>query len=176
RPYIANYPIAVGNLAVTAFKKNHDAAEPHSFIVEGSGITIGVFTDIGKVCEQLEYHFSKCHAAFLETNYDDEMLEKGAYPYHLKKRISGDKGHLSNAQALALFKKHKAPFLNHVFLSHLSRDNNSPELVHQLFSKHADTAKVIVASRYSETELFTITETFTTRSHSAKAEQLSLFS
>jgi phosphoribosyl 1,2-cyclic phosphodiesterase len=176
RPYIANNPIAVGNMVVTAFKKNHDAAEPHSFIVEGNSITIGVFTDIGKVCEQLEYHFSLCHAAFLEANYDDEMLEKGAYPYHLKKRISGDKGHLSNAQALELFKKHKAPFLNHVFLSHLSRDNNSPELAHQLFSKHAGATKVVVASRYSETELFTITDNHNARATKVNAMQLSLFS
>jgi phosphoribosyl 1,2-cyclic phosphodiesterase len=145
--------IMVGKLSVTAFPKFHDADDPHSFIVEGHDITIGVFTDIGVVCEHVVANFKLCHAVFLETNYDEGMLENGMYPIYLKQRIKSDKGHLSNDQALELFAKHRPEFMKHVFLSHLSKENNSPELVKELFLKNAGIAKIEVASRSEEMEL-----------------------
>ena len=148
--------VSIGNLSVTAFRKSHDASDPHSFMVSGNNINIGVFTDIGYPGKELIRHFKKCHAAFLETNYCEEMLETGSYPKHLKKRISGRKGHLSNTQALELYKKYKPPHLSHLILSHLSENNNKPELVYELFKPYADLTRIIVASRYEETELFTI--------------------
>src|SRR5690606_28367188 len=113
--------------------KFHDASEPHSFIVSCNEVTVGVFTDIGTPCENLVRYFRQCHAAFLEANYDEEMLEKGRYPYFLKERIRGGKGHLSNKQTLELFTSCKPSYMSHLFLSHLSRDNNSPDLVLDLF-------------------------------------------
>lgn len=148
--------IAIGSLSITAFPKLHDAADPHSFLVSGNGITIGVFTDIGSSCKHVIAHFRQCHAAFLETNYDEDMLENGRYPPHLKKRISGDYGHLSNRQAFELFQAHRPEFMSHVLLSHLSKENNKPELALDLFTNHAGKTKIIVASRYKETDLFTI--------------------
>ena len=156
RPFLADQCVTIGSLSVTAFKKYHDASEPHSFIAEGNGIKVGVFTDIGFPCEKVIHYFKQCHAAFLEANYDEQMLEEGRYPYYLKKRISGDKGHLSNTQALRLFTQHKPAFMSHLFLSHLSRDNNSPHMVRELFMQHAGNTAITVASRYSETEVFTI--------------------
>jgi len=148
--------VSVGSLRVLGFPKVHDAADPHSFIIRCGEICIGVFTDLGVPCEQLIHHFRQCHAAFLETNYDKEMLENGRYPWHLKKRISGGMGHLSNLQALEVFCAHRPSFMSHLFLSHLSKDNNRPELVQELFEQHADGVKIIVASRYEETKLYTI--------------------
>jgi phosphoribosyl 1,2-cyclic phosphodiesterase len=152
-------PVQVGALTVTGFPKFHDAADPHSFIVAYQDIKVGVFTDIGTPCEHVIRHFQQCHAAFLEANYDEEMLDKGYYPHHLKRRIKGDKGHLSNAQALSLFTTHKPPFMSHVLLSHLSRDNNNPELVKDLFTTFAGGTQVIVASRYAETPVYRVTST-----------------
>jgi len=149
-------PISVGALAVTAFPKSHDAADAYSFVIEQAGIRVGVFTDIGYNCEDVIANFKKCHAVFLEANYDEKMLAEGGYPYYLQKRISGDKGHLSNHQALELFTKHRAPYLSHLFLSHLSKNNNSPELVQELFSKQAGETYVRVASRYMESALYQI--------------------
>jgi phosphoribosyl 1,2-cyclic phosphodiesterase len=149
-------PIAIGNISVSAFPKFHDAAHAHSFIITHKDITVGVFTDIGMACKHLTEHFAKCHAAFLETNYDDEMLENGRYPFHLKRRIRGGLGHLSNAQALEVFITHRPTFMSHLLLSHLSKDNNSPELVHELFRRHADGTEIIVASRFVETEVYHI--------------------
>ncbi|NLR82198.1 MBL fold metallo-hydrolase [Chitinophaga eiseniae] len=153
-PYEA---IPVGNLSVTAFPKHHDASEPHSFVVSGNAVTIGIFTDIGAPCEHIVRHFQQCNAAFLEANYDEEMLEKGRYPYYLKNRIRGGKGHLSNRQALEIFTTHRPAFMSHLLLSHLSRDNNSPDLVQALFDEHANGTQIIVASRYQETAVFTVT-------------------
>jgi phosphoribosyl 1,2-cyclic phosphodiesterase len=151
--------IELGNLVITAFSKPHDACDPCSFIVSCDDIKVGVFTDIGAPCENLIFYFKKCHAAFLEANYDEEMLENGNYPYHLKKRISGGNGHLSNKQALELFKTHRPSFMSHLFLSHLSKNNNRPELVQKLFDANAENVKIIVASRDEETAVYEIRDT-----------------
>jgi phosphoribosyl 1,2-cyclic phosphodiesterase len=148
--------VYIGQLAVTAFPKKHDAIDPYSFVVEGNNVTIGVFTDIGSPCDNLTRYFQKCHAAFLEANYDAAMLEQGRYPVSLKKRIRGGHGHLSNHQALQFFQEYRAQHLSHLLLSHLSRDNNSPELVQELFNAHAGSVRISIASRYQPSEVFHI--------------------
>ncbi len=174
-------PINIGGLCVTAFPKHHDAADPHSFIINCHGITIGVFTDIGTACEPLIKHFSECHAAFLEANYDEELLQNGRYPQFLKNRIRGGRGHLSNNQALEIFTKHKPPFMSHLFLSHLSKDNNCPELAHRLFHHHAGSTEIIIASRYAQTPVYTIQQPVAGHKvsvapvYSLRPAQLSLF-
>lgn len=154
--FTAYQPIGVGDISVTAFPKFHDAVHAHSFIVECRGIKVGVLTDIGAACQHVTEQFAQCHAAFLEANYDEEMLEKGRYPYHLKRRIRGGNGHLSNRQALEIFINHRSNHLSHLLLSHLSRDNNRPELVYELFSQHAAGTRIIVASRFEETPVYHI--------------------
>lgn len=151
--------VAIGSLEITAFPKLHDAAEPHSFTVAYKDIKIGVFTDIGDHCENLIYHFKQCNAVFLEANYCEEMLANGNYPYFLKHRISGGNGHLSNKKALELFVNHRPTFMSHLFLSHLSRENNCPELVQKLFSEVANGIEIIVASRLQETPVYQIEAT-----------------
>ncbi len=173
---IAFTPVNIGSLSVTAFPKHHDAEDPHSFIISGNGVTVGVFTDIGASCDQVVKYFSQCHAAFLEANYDEQLLEKGRYPQFLKERIRGGKGHLSNLQALDIFNAHQAPFMSHLLLSHLSKDNNNPQLVQQLFDNHASGIQIIVASRYIQTAVFTIKkEGLQEQVSAATPMQLSLF-
>lgn len=155
-PLVGFKPINIGEIQIIAFPKSHDASDPHSFLISCQGIKVGVFTDIGFACEHVIHHFKQCHAAFLETNYDENLLENGHYPYYLKNRIRSGKGHLSNTQALDLFKTYKPSFMSHVLLSHLSKQNNCPELVQELFDNHANGTKVIVASRYEETQVYTI--------------------
>lgn len=156
RNFVAYEPVTIGELSITAFPKFHDATDPHSFIISYNDTTVGVFTDIGASCEHLVKHFGKCHAAFLETNYDETLLENGRYPLHLKNRIRGGHGHLSNTQALELFIKHRPPFMTHLLLSHLSKDNNDPALVKKLFDEHAAGTEIIVASRYEQTNVYVI--------------------
>ena len=149
-------PVRIGNLEVMPFPKHHDAVEPHSFMITNGGTRIGVFTDIGAPCEHLIRHFSQCHAAFLEANYDEQLMEQGRYPFFLKRRIRGGKGHLSNKQALDMFIQHKPSYMSHLLLSHLSKDNNCPDLALQMFDEHAGNTHVSVASRHSESPVFVI--------------------
>jgi len=160
-PFIGYQPVQIGDISVTAFPKFHDAAEPHSFVISCNGVKVGVFTDIGAPCQHLITHFKQCHAAFLEANYDEQMLQQGSYPYHLKRRISGGRGHLSNHQALELFKTHKPLFMSHLLLSHLSKDNNCATLAREMFLPHACGTEIIVATRYEETPVYAVQSSIT---------------
>ena len=152
-------PVDIGDIIVHGFPKHHDAADPHSFIVSGSGTRVGIFTDIGNPCNNVIDSFSQCNAVFLESNYDEAMLMNGRYPYHLKQRIRGGKGHLSNKQAYEMFTGCRSPFMSHLLLSHLSRENNSHEIVEQLFAPQAGRTNVVIASRYKETAVYEIPAT-----------------
>ena len=172
--------IKVGELSVFPFLKSHDASEPQSFTVTGNNTTIGVFTDIGYSCKEVIRNFKKCHAVFLESNYCEEMLENGNYPVYLKKRISGDTGHLSNRQALELFLKHRGKQLQTLILSHLSKNNNSPQVVDQLFKQYAGSTNITIASRFEESPVFHISggqskSAIIRRIYSQPVNQLSLF-
>ncbi len=158
KPFTAKESITVGDLDIMPFVKYHDATDPHSFIISSNGITVGVLTDIGTVCEEVIHHFKQCHAVFLESNYDETMLENGKYPIHLKNRIRGGQGHLSNKEALELFITHRSPNLSHLLLSHLSKENNSPEMVESLFNQYANGITIAIAHRHQATEIFTISQ------------------
>ena len=179
--FLHSEPVSIGELSIIPFSKSHDADDPHSFIVSGKNVHIGVITDIGYACKHVIKHFKLCDAVFLESNYCEEMLENGGYPLHLKRRISSNKGHLSNDQALELFLKHKPRDLQLLILSHLSQNNNRPEIVNKMFSENAGGVRIIVASRYKETELFTIERnqtiriTKSSRKNQPNKAQLSLF-
>jgi phosphoribosyl 1,2-cyclic phosphodiesterase len=159
RHFIPYQPVMIGKLSVTAFPKFHDASDPHSFIVTCNRVNVGIFTDIGRACKNVIYNFRQCHAAFLEANYDEEMLDKGSYTYALKNRIRGGYGHLSNKEALKLFLEHKPTFMSHLFLSHLSQNNNRPEMVQNLFRPYAGKTEIIIASRFEETSVYDIDKT-----------------
>ncbi len=174
-------PVVIGNLSVTPFLKSHDAADPHSFMISGHGINIGIITDIGYACKQVINYFRQCQAIFLESNYCEQMLEKGNYPYYLKKRIRSDEGHLSNDQALELFLQYRSDDLRLLILSHLSKNNNKPELVEKLFNRKAGHTKIVVASRYQASPVFCIDGNMiravskTTGRRTTNESQLSLF-
>jgi phosphoribosyl 1,2-cyclic phosphodiesterase len=157
--YISGHTVtSIGSLEIIGFPKIHDASEPFSFMISCGATKVGVFTDLGAACEQLTFYFKQCSAAFLEANYDDDLLNNSAYPYFLKRRISGGRGHLSNKQALDLFLNHKSGCMTHLLLAHLSKDNNTPDLVQDLFDRHAGDTQIIVASRNEESAVYTIFE------------------
>lgn len=178
RPYQS---VKIGNISVTAFPITHDANDPHNFIVASDSVTVGIFTDIGFPCYHVTQHFAQCHAAFLESNYDEHMLEFGSYPFQLKNRIRGGKGHLSNRQALKLFLDHRPAFMTHLFLSHLSQNNNSPDIVEEVFSGIAHSTHIAVMSRDRESSLYLIENNLGLRSKAVRPPvhflevQLSLF-
>jgi phosphoribosyl 1,2-cyclic phosphodiesterase len=155
-PFNPGDTIAMGAFNVHSFSKNHDAAQPCSFVVEIGNRKIGVMTDIGRACENVVTHFSQCHAIFLETNYDEKMLWNGPYPWYLKNRVSSDVGHLSNDQAFELVEKHRSPHLEVVYLSHISQENNHPELAKSVFEPLSDKIDIRLTSRLSPTEIYSL--------------------
>ena len=155
-PFVHTQAISIGGLSVLPFSKSHDANDPHSFIVSGNSVNIGVITDIGYACKHVIKHFKLCDAVFLESNYCEQMLVNGSYPAHLKRRISSRKGHLSNDQALELFLNHKPEYLQLLILSHLSQNNNHPDIVNKLFLQYANGTRIVIASRHKETGLFRV--------------------
>lgn len=175
RYFCSDEIITIGNLWIKGFSKKHDAADPYSFIISNDQFTVGVFTDIGSVCDNVSKHFNKCHAVFLEANYDELLLENGPYPYHLKKRIKSEMGHLSNVQALDLIKNHRAAFLNHILLSHLSQENNHPNIAKELINTHTTGISIDVASREKETPLYAINNIEVKIAATSKTLQLPLF-
>lgn len=164
--------IEVGNIKVHSFAKKHDAIDPCSFRVELGGVSIGVMTDIGIACHNVKSHLELCDAVFLESNYDERMLDEGPYPAYLKHRVKSEKGHLSNVQALELVGKLKNAPLKTILLSHISADNNKPELALKAFQSVSDRYQVLATSRHAPSDVHTINEQLRVAD---KASQLSLF-
>jgi phosphoribosyl 1,2-cyclic phosphodiesterase len=171
--------IALGSLEIHPFRKTHDASDPFSFTVSGNGVRIAVITDIGHCCDNVAYHFAHSDAAILESNYDPYLLHNGRYPFHLRRRISGGRGHISNDQALELFLAHRSERLSHLILGHLSQDNNSPDIVYGMFSEKAGKTLIHVASRHEPSPVFHIIGQsdvpYQRSARYVKATQLSLF-
>jgi phosphoribosyl 1,2-cyclic phosphodiesterase len=153
RFFIPGIEIRIGSFLIFPFSKNHDAAEPCSFRIDYNGLQIGVFTDIGSVCENVSHHLNQCHALFLETNYDEKMLWNGRYPWPLKRRIASEHGHLSNDQAFELLINHSGNQLHTVFLSHLSAENNTPDKAMDRFAELRGRLNIHLTSRYSAGEV-----------------------
>lgn len=150
--------VRIGEMCIHTFLKNHDAAQPCSFRIEHNGISVGVMTDIGEPCQNVIRHFSLCNAVFLESNYDEDMLWSGPYPYYLKKRVASAYGHLSNRQAFELLKQYGSDELEVVFLSHLSAENNRPDIAMEAFKELADKYSVRLTNRYAPAEIYRIKE------------------
>jgi phosphoribosyl 1,2-cyclic phosphodiesterase len=148
--------LQIGHLNIFPFLKNHDAADPCSFRIENEGVNVGVMTDIGISDTILETEFSKCDVVFLETNYDEEMLLKGIYPYYLKQRIISEKGHLSNNQAKELVEKHASGKLKTIFLSHISLINNNTEIIDETFAPLSHKYNIKHAPRNKNSEVLRI--------------------
>ena len=146
--------IEVGEFKVFSFLKNHDASEPCSFRIQYKEKNVGVFTDIGEPCENVTSQLQWCDALFLETNYDEKMLWEGSYPYFLKRRIASENGHLSNRQAFELLENFASEKLKCVFLSHLSRENNSPETAYKEIQPFESKFKVLLTSRYKAVDVY----------------------
>lgn len=127
RHFQAGQSLQFKDVIVYTIPTPHDAADGTAFIVEHEGRRLGVLTDLGHPFDELCRLVPTLDAAYIESNYDPEMLANGPYPPHLQERIRGDGGHLSNREAAALVQE-AAGRLQWVVLSHLSEHNNRPEL------------------------------------------------
>lgn len=119
---------ALGELDVQPFPVPHDAREPCQFTVAHGGRKLGIVSDLGRATTHVARSLDACDALLLECNHDRDMLARGPYPESLKRRVGGDWGHLSNAQAAGLLRELDRSRLRRLVLTHLSEQNNTPEL------------------------------------------------
>ena len=124
-------PFLIKDLVVNPFTIPHDAAQPVGYRLECGEHSVGIATDLGKYNEYIIENLQNLDALLLEANHDIRMLQVGRYPYYLKQRIMGDRGHLSNENAGQLLCRLLHDNLNAVFLGHLSKENNYEELAYE---------------------------------------------
>lgn len=118
----------VGDLEIHPFEISHDAMEPVAYVARHGGKAIGIATDMGVYDENIIRNLSGLNALLLEANHDVNMLQVGSYPYYLKRRILGDRGHLSNENSGRLLSQILHDDCQCILLGHLSKENNMEEL------------------------------------------------
>lgn len=121
-------PTLFGDVVVTSFPVQHDAVRPVGFLIEVEGRTITIATDLGHATTEVTAAVAAADLVVLEANHDAGLLRNGRYPAHLRKRVAGPTGHLSNEQAGALLAAHLKTADTEVWLAHLSRENNTSAL------------------------------------------------
>ena len=124
----------LGDFDITSFPIPHDAAEPVGYVISDGEVNFGLATDIGYITDDLYDHLKDLDCILLEANHDIDLLREGSYPGMLKRRIRGNEGHLSNDETAELLpellKENKKSSCPVVLLSHLSAENNRPELAY----------------------------------------------
>jgi phosphoribosyl 1,2-cyclic phosphodiesterase len=118
---------------ITPFEVDHDTPGTVGFFLDNNCVNLALATDLGYVGKQAASMLSLAEVLVLEANYDRLMLDNGPYPLYLKQRISSRTGHLGNDQAAAFVAKHCRNRLKHLFLAHLSKENNTPDKVIETF-------------------------------------------
>ncbi len=127
----ADEKIIIKDLVCNPMKISHDAAEPVAYRISHGKKKVGIITDLGTYDDYTVESLKGMDALLLEANHDVNMLQVGPYPYHLKKRILGERGHLSNEMAGQLLCSLLHEKLQAVILGHLSKENNLPELAYE---------------------------------------------
>lgn len=121
----------IGELSLKSISISHDAANPVAYKVTNGSNAMAVVTDLGTYDDNIIKEFQNLDALLLEANHDVNMLQTGAYPYYLKKRILGDRGHLSNERSGQLLCELLHDKFGTVMLGHLSKENNYEELAYE---------------------------------------------
>lgn len=121
----------IGNLEIYPMSISHDAADPVAYLVSDGRHRVGVVTDLGYYDADIVSHMEGLDALLLEANHDIHMLQVGAYPYPLKQRILGERGHLSNETSGQLLGQILHDGMQHILLGHLSKENNYDELAYE---------------------------------------------
>jgi len=156
RHFRAGQTLEFGRVRVHTIPTPHDAADPVIFVVEANRRRLGIFTDLGHPFARLRRLLEEVDAAYLESNYDPQMLEDVPYPAYLKARIRGPHGHLSNDEAADLVRLlRRRP--KWIALAHLSEQNNEPEVaLHTHRTRLGRTYPLHVATRYEVSPLLCV--------------------
>lgn len=130
-PIVPGVEFCIGDMVLEPLHISHDAADPVAYKVQNGNRKMAVVTDLGTYDDKLVESLQGLDGLLLEANHDVNMLQTGAYPYQLKKRILGDNGHLSNERSGQLLCQLLHDRFGSVILGHLSRENNYEELAYE---------------------------------------------
>ena len=158
-------PVDIGDLQIYPFKISHDAVQPVGYRINCRDKSVAVATDMGTYDDYIVSCLQGLDAIVIEANHDVRMLLAGSYPYYLKQRILGDRGHLSNEASGRLIDAILHDNMKYIMLGHLSRENNYEELAYETVRTEimlsdnkykADDFNISVAKRDINSELFAV--------------------
>lgn len=148
----------IGDIAIQSFTIPHDAADPVGYTFHAEGLKIGFATDLGYMPDSIRWHLRGCDLLVLESNHDLEMLKVGPYPWSVKQRVMGRKGHLSNDLACEYIAESLEATTTTLILGHLSEQNNHPEIVRlvagQALEHRGLSTRLVVAEPRRPSEVF----------------------
>lgn len=163
-----NVAFDIGPFHITSFDVPHDSTDNVGYCVECEGVTFVLMTDIGHLTDEMKMYIGRASYLVIEADYEKQMLEAGPYPRHLKDRILSPLGHQSNVECGQAIAENATPALRHVWLCHLSDENNHPDLaektVKQVLREHGIIAgndagadfKLDVLKRKTPSEIFVL--------------------
>ena len=165
--YIENYKFINSNnfnikdITIDIIKTSHDASDSHGFILTNNNSSMVYVTDTGYI--NVKYHeiLKNRNVYILESNHDVDLLNNGPYPFNLRQRILGDKGHLSNYDCAKYLAEFIGNNTKYIILAHLSEENNTKELAYntlkeRLNENYQKVDKIIIAAQNEETEMIEI--------------------
>ena len=142
-------PFQIEDFRFTAFDVPHDSRDNSGYFIEFGNHKMTLATDIGQLPNVMIPYLVKANHLIIESNYDEEMLRTGNYPYHLKQRITSGLGHISNRQTGEFLAKHYQDHVRNIWLCHLSSDNNSPQIAYQTIEKHLSESGIELGDQLS---------------------------
>lgn len=145
---VSDEPFTVGPFTITPFPIPHDSTENMGYRIEMDDRTFCIMTDVGSPTEEVQENILKANYLVIEANYDEEMLRNGKYPQILKDRIASGTGHLSNHQTAEALAQNFHEGLSHVWLCHLSEENNHPELARKTIEFHLRSYGIIAGKDF----------------------------
>ncbi len=137
-------PMKIDEFKISAFEVPHDGTDNVGYCIEIGDKIFSFLTDLGHITETAAHYICKANYLILEANYDLEMLRMGPYPKYLKERISGPNGHMSNTDTADFLAENINEHLKYIWLCHLSKDNNHPELAYKTVEWKLKSKGVIV--------------------------------
>ncbi len=137
-------PFDIKDFSITAFEVPHDGTDNVGYSVEIDDKIFTFATDLGEITPTVAHYLKKADYMVIEANYEDEMLRMGRYPMFLKERVSSKTGHLSNQDTAEFLATEYQPNWKHIWLCHLSKDNNHPDLAYKTIESKLRAQNIIV--------------------------------
>ena len=143
-----NVPFQLGEFRVTPFGVPHDSSDNVGYFIECESVNFCLITDVGHITDEMHDFIGRANYLVLEANYSVEMLQQGPYPQYLKERILSPNGHLSNDECGRTLADYATPSLRHVWLCHLSEENNHPELARKTVEQILRSKGIVVGKDF----------------------------